>query len=290
MQLGAGEIPVPAGGDNRQHPTEVSVPSEGNRLASHMPHSTMHRYGTETLSPATEHHHHHHLTDHHHNLANHLRQIEDHHQDPDDEDERVNIAAAMRGPIRAEYSLGSLFPNLTGAGASTGTGSNGGDGHHHSQHLEDVLHDDPYLQHQIRGSNVTGTSGGVSPTVRAGSSPGSSRSPHDDQGLSPHRHVQDDGYSPSDQGRLQSLTHLTTMQPPLSSVQNSQGLQDSGRVSAEHIYIDSMYATHPTGTTHHHHQEHDQGPSTPHSPGLARSVFFFIFFSLCVMIHFCLCD
>ncbi|XP_051160725.1 box A-binding factor-like isoform X3 [Leptopilina boulardi] len=301
VQLGAGEIPViPAGGDSRLNPTEVSVPSEGNRLASHMPHSnTMHRYGIETLSPATEHHHHHH---HHHltNLAINLRQIEDHNnhhhhhqqqqQDPDnDDDERVNIA--MRTPIRGDYSLGNIFPNITTAGTTTETGNNNsGDEHqqHHHSHLDDVvLHDDPYLQHQIRGSSntVTGTTtsaGGVSPqvtnTVRAsGSSPGSSRSPHDDQGLSPsHRHVQqqqqqDDGYSPNDQGRLQSLTHLTTMQPPLTSVQTSQGLQDSGRVSAEHIYIDSMYGTHPTGTSHHHHhhQEHEQGPSTP--PGLTSS-------------------
>ncbi|XP_043469552.1 box A-binding factor-like isoform X2 [Leptopilina heterotoma] len=282
VQLGAGEIPVPAGGDSR-HPTEVSVPSEGNRLASHMPHSTMHRYGIETLSPATEHHHHHHqqqqhqhhhLNENNHDLNNHSRQIDDHHNQ-DDDDERVNIVAAMRAPIRGEYSLGNLFPNLTSTGASAGSGSNGADEHHHhhhSQHLEDVLHDDPYLQHQIRGANVTGNSGGVSPqVVRAGSSPGSSRSPHDDQGLSPHRHVQDDGYSPNDQGRIQSLTHLTTMQPPLSSVQTSQGLQDSGRVTTEHIYIDSLYGAHPTGASHHHHQEHDQGPSTPHSPGLASS-------------------
>ena len=240
----------------------------------------MHRYDTETLSPATDHHHHHHthhhqhLSDHHH-LANHIvRQIEDPHQDPEEEDDRVSIVTAIRGP-RNDYSLGHLFPNLATAAASAGAGSNGVD-HHHSQHLDDVLQDDPYLQHQIRGSSTGGTvtSGGVSPPVRTGSSPGSSRSPHGDQGLSPHRHVQDGGYSPNDQGRLQSLTHLTTMHPPLSSVQGSQGLQDSERVN-EHLYIDPIYGSHPTGTPHHH-QEHDQGPSTPHSPGghLSRLVFF----------------
>ncbi|XP_033221304.1 box A-binding factor-like isoform X2 [Belonocnema kinseyi] len=260
-QLGAGEVPVPEGGDSR-HPTEVSVPSEGNRLASHMPHSTMHRYGTETLSSANDHHHHHHHHHLEHHLANHIvRQIEDQHQDPEDDDDRVSIAAAIRGP-RNDYSLAHIFPNLATAAASAGAGSNGD--HHHSQHLEDVLQDDPYLQHQMRGSSAGGTvnSGAVSPPVRTGSSPGSSRSPHDDQGLSPHRHVQDGGYSPSDQGRLQSLTHLTTMQPPLSSVQGNQGLQDSERVS-EHLFLE--YGSHPADTPHHH-QEHDQGPSTPHSP------------------------
>ena len=201
--------------------------------------------------------------------------MEDHRLDPDEEDDRVSIAAAIRGP-RNDYSLGVLFPNLANTASSTGTGSNGSDTHHHSQHLEDVLQDDPYLQQHIRDSSAggTGNSGGVSPPVRTGSSPGSSRSPHDDQGLSPHRHVQEAGYSPNDQGRTQSLTHLTTMHPPLSTVQTNQGLQDSERVS-EHLYIDPIYGSHPTGTPHHH-QEQDQR-SASHSPGgpLSRLVISF---------------
>ncbi|XP_072763979.1 uncharacterized protein [Anoplolepis gracilipes] len=289
VQLGAREVPVPEGGDNR-HPTEVSVASEGRRAGSHMPHSTMHRYGTETLSPTTtDHHHHqqHHQQQPHHHLSEvqqHTvvalsahRHLEDpqqhqHHQETDEDVDRgvSSITAAMRG-ARGDY-LGVLFTNL----ASNATSSNNNHHHHHaSHHLEDVLADEPYLQHQIRGGAPPTSSGGGSgggggsPSVRTvGGSPTSSHSPHDDQGLSsPHRQTQETSYSPTDQGRLQSFTHLTAMQPP-PSVQTNHGLQEAERVSDQQLYIDTIYTHHPTaGTPHHHHQDqHDQGPSTPHSP------------------------
>lgn len=207
-------------------------------------------------------HYHHHYHHHHHHH---------HHQDTDEDVERVSgIAAAMRG-ARGDFNLGVLFPTLaSNAASNTETGNGGGGNHHH--HLEDVLPEDAYLQHQIRapsggggGGANAGTTGGGSPPVRTGSSPGSSRSPHEDQGLSsPHRHGQtDDGYSPNDQGRLQSFTHLTAMQPP--SVQTNHSMQDD-RVS-DQLYMESIY-THHSGNTPHHHQDHDQGPSTPHSPRL----------------------
>ncbi|XP_015587192.1 box A-binding factor isoform X2 [Cephus cinctus] len=266
-QLGAGEVPVPEGGDSR-HPTEASVPPEGNRSTSHMPHSTMHRYGTETLSP-TDHQQHHlsdphtlsvhrHLEEHHHHHH--------HHQETDEDVERVNsITAAMRG-ARGDFTLGAvLFPNLTGSGGA-GTQSGNGSGGNPHHHLEDVLPEDPYLQHQIRAGGGSASAGGVSPPVRTGSSPGSSRSPHDDQDMSsPHRHPgqNDGGYSPTDQGRLQSFTHLTAMQPP-PSVQTNHNLQDADRVS-DQLYMESIYNHHPGGTPHHH-QDHEQATSTPYSP------------------------
>ncbi|XP_071560894.1 uncharacterized protein [Temnothorax nylanderi] len=271
VQLGAREVPVPEGGDNR-HPTEVSITPEGRRASSHMPHSTMHRYGTETLSPTTtdhhhhqqqHHHHHHHLSEVHQHTAlssahRHLEDPQQHHQETDEDVDRgvSGIAAAMRG-ARGDY-LGVLFPNLT---ASSTTSSNGGSNHHHhhhtSHHLEDVLSEEPYLQHQIR-------TGGGSPSVRTvGGSPTSSHSPHDDQGLSSPHHQGQESYSPTEQGRLQSFTHLTAMQPP--SVQTNHGLQEAERVS-DQLYIDSIYTHHAAGTPHHHQDQHDQGPSAPHSP------------------------
>lgn len=242
-----------------------------------MPHSTMHRYGTETLSPTTtDHHHHHQQQQHHHHLSEvHTalssahRHLEDpqHHQETDEDVDRgvSSITAAMRG-ARGDY-LGVLFSNIT---SSSTTSSNGGSNHHHhhhhaSHHLEDVLSEESYLQHQIRAGGAPPTGGG-SPSVRTvGGSPTSSHSPHDDQGLSsPHRQVQETGYSPTDQGRLQSFTHLTAMQPP-PSVQTNHGLQEAERVS-DQLYIDSIYTHHAAGTPHHHQDQHDQGPSAPHSP------------------------
>ncbi|XP_014300783.1 box A-binding factor isoform X2 [Microplitis demolitor] len=268
---GVNEVPIPEGGD--RHPSEVSLTTEGNhRVSSHMPHSTMHRYTSETLSQSAEHHQHqhqqhqhqhqHHQHQHQHlsdsQLARHLEEHghhqhhSNHHQEAA---ERVSgIVAAMRGS-RSDYSLGVLFPNLPGAGSTAGSVDVSS-----AQHLDEVLPEDPYLSHHIRGS-----SGGVSPSnVRTGSSPGSSRSPRDDQGLSPHRsssaHVNnsqtDDGYSPNDQSRLQNFTHLTSMQPP----GVHQSLQDSDRVSD--LYMVSIY--NPAATSHHH-TDHDQ-PPTSHSP------------------------
>ncbi|XP_012061619.1 PREDICTED: box A-binding factor-like [Atta cephalotes] len=282
VQLGAREVPVPEGGDNR-HPTEASIAPEGRRAGSHMPHSTMHRYGTETLSSTTTDHHHHQQQQqqHHHHLSEvhqhtalsavahrHLEDPQQHHQETDEDVDRgvSSITAAMRG-ARGDY-LGVLFPNLT---SSNTTSSNGGSNHHHhhhhhtSHHLEDVLSEEPYLQHQIRGGGAPPT-GGASPSVRTvGGSPTSSHSPHDDQGLSsPHRQAQETGYSPTDQGRLQSFTHLTAMQPP-PSVQTNHGLQEAERVS-DQLYIESIYTHHAAGTPHHHQDQHDQGPSAPHSP------------------------
>ncbi|XP_011687832.1 PREDICTED: box A-binding factor-like isoform X2 [Wasmannia auropunctata] len=276
VQLGAREVPIPEGGDNR-HPTEASIAPEGRRTDSHMPHSTMHRYGTETLSPTTTDQHHHQQQQHHHHLSEvhqhtalssvahrHLEDPQQHHQETDEDVDRgvSSITAAMRG-ARGDY-LGVLFPNLT---SSSTTSSNSGSNHHHhhtSHHLEDVLSEEPYLQHQIRAGGAAPTGGG-SPSVRTvGGSPTSSHSPHDDQGLSsPHRQAQETGYSPTDQGRLQSFTHLTAMQPP--SVQNNHGLQEAERVS-DQLYIDSIYTHHASGTPHHHQDQHDQGPSAPHSP------------------------
>ncbi|XP_070165203.1 box A-binding factor isoform X3 [Polyergus mexicanus] len=287
VQLGAREVPVPEGGDNR-HPTEVSVASEGRRVGSHMPHSTMHRYGTETLSSTTTDHHHHQQHQQHHHLSEmhqhavialssahrHLQdsqQHQHHHQENDEDVDRgvSSITAAMRG-ARGDY-LGVLFTNLATSNA-TSSNSGGSNHHHHaSHHLEDVLSDEPYL-HQIRGSapptsSGNGSGGGGSPSVRTvGGSPTSSHSPHDDQDLSsPHRQAQEAGYSPSDQGRLQSFTHLTAMQPP--SVQTNHGLQEAERVSDQQLYMDSIYTHHATaGTPHHHQDQHDQGSSAPHSP------------------------
>ncbi|XP_023290192.1 transcription factor GATA-4 [Orussus abietinus] len=269
---GAGEVPVPEGGDSC-HPAEASVPSEGNRATSYMRHFTMSRYGPETLSPSDHHHHHHHhhqqqqtqhhLEAHQHPLSAH-RHLEDqqHHksQDVDEDVDRVSsIGAAMRG-TRGDFPLGVLFPTLGAGGGSGSSSGNDNMGNHH--HLEDVLPEDPYLQHHIRAASG-GPGGGVSPPVRTGSSPGSSRSPREDQGISsPHRHSQEGGYSPNDQGRLQSFTHLTAMQPP-PSVQTNHGLQDTDRVT-EQIYIESIYAHHSASTPHHT-QDHDQGPA-PHSP------------------------
>ncbi|XP_078040098.1 uncharacterized protein LOC144471681 isoform X2 [Augochlora pura] len=120
------------------------------------------------------------------------------------------------------------------------------------------------------GGSGGGGGGGGSPTLLTGSSPSSSRSPHDDQGLSsPNRQGHaDGGYSPNEQVR-QSYPHLTVMQPP-SSVQANHGLvQESDRVS-DQLYMEPIYA-HQAATTTHHHQEHDQGPPTPHSPSGALS-------------------
>jgi len=302
VQLGAREVPVPEGGDNR-HPTEASVAPEGRRASSHMPHCTMHRYGTETLSPTTtDHHHHHQSQQHHHHLSElhhaalssahrHLdeqqpQQPQHHHQtetDVEDVDRGVSgITAAMRG-ARGDY-LGVLFPNL--APSNGPTSSNGGGGHHHhhhhaSHHLDEVLSEEPYLQHQIRAGSGGGGGGGAgnagaptagdgSPSMRTvgGGSPSSSHSPHDDQALSsPHRgQVQEAGYSPNDQGRLQSFTHLTAMQPP-PSVQTGHGLQEAERVS-DQLYMDSCTSiySHHAGTPHHHQEQHDQVASAPHSP------------------------
>jgi len=198
----------------------------------------------------------------------HLEDPQQHHQETDEDVDRgvSSITAAMRG-ARGDY-LGVLFPNLT---SSNTTSSNGGSNHHHhhhhhtSHHLEDVLSEESYLQHQIRGGGAPPT-GGASPSVRTvGGSPTSSHSPHDDQGLSsPHRQAQETGYSPTDQGRLQSFTHLTAMQPP-PSVQTNHGLQEAERVS-DQLYIESIYTHHAAGTPHHHQDQHDQGPSAPHSP------------------------
>ncbi|XP_034939684.1 box A-binding factor-like isoform X2 [Chelonus insularis] len=260
---GAIEVTVPEGGDDR-HSSEVSLPSEGNRVSSHMPHSTMHRYAaTETLSQSDHHlnHHHHH---HHHQQPQHLsdpqliqRHLEDanHHQETV---ERLSgIVAAMRG-TRSDFALGVLFPTLTGGGSATTESVESASAHH----LDDVLPEDTYLQHQIRSS---GGGGGVSPPVRTGSSPSSSRSPHDDQGInSPHRHSSnnDGSYSPNDQSRIQNFTHLTSMQPPNPIA--AHGLADNER---NDLYMVSVYNQH-SSTPHHHHQDHDQGPPTPHSsPG-----------------------
>ncbi|XP_015438602.1 PREDICTED: box A-binding factor-like isoform X2 [Dufourea novaeangliae] len=350
------------GGDNRRG-NEGSALSEGNRLGSHAPRSTMNRYGTETLSPtATDHHHphhhhNHHHQRHHHQQHHHLQQqtdtsqhtalsaashrrleeqesqsqsqtVPEQHQEIDHEDglaERVSgITAAMRG-ARGDFNLGVLFPNLNTSNSSNTANEIGATDHHHNHHhhsppphhhqhqhqdqhhqhhLEEVLPDDAYLQHQIRGGGAGGGvagggggssgnggsgssggdgngggggGGGGSPTLRTVSSPSSSGSPHDDQGLSSPHHQ---GLSsPHHQGQLdcayriyrsnsqgsQSYAHLTAMQPP-SSVQANHGLaQDADRVS-DQLYMESIYAHHTAGTPHHHHQEHEQGPPTPHSP------------------------
>ncbi|XP_015112412.1 uncharacterized protein LOC107038045 isoform X2 [Diachasma alloeum] len=236
---GAGtEVAIPEGGDNQHRGSEATLPSEGNRVTSHMPHSTMLRYSTEQLSPSPSQSQSHISDQHNSHLHRHL-------DEPSnlDNDERLSaIAAAMRNPRSGDFPLAVLFPNLTG-----GAGCASDSGHHH---IDDVLPEEAYV-HQMRA-------GDVSPPVRTASSPGSSRSPHDDQGLnSPQRH--EGGYSPSDQGRLQNFTHLTAMQPPTSNVQGH--ILEGDRVS-DQLYIDAMY--HSAGTPHHH-QEHEQG-SSPHSP------------------------
>ncbi|XP_011332333.1 box A-binding factor isoform X2 [Ooceraea biroi] len=295
VQLGAREVPVPEGGDNR-HPAEASVAPEGRRASSHMPHCTMHRYGTETLSPTTtEHHHqsqqhHHHLSElHHAALSSAHRHLDEqqqqqqqlhHHQDTDveDVDRGVSgITAAMRG-ARGDY-LGVLFPNLANLSNGPASSNGGGNHHHHhhhaSHHLDEVLSEEPYLQHQIRGgsggggaSSAGAPTGDVSPTMRTvGGSPSSSHSPHDDQALSsPHRgQAQEAGYSPTDQSRLHTFAHLTALQPP-PSVQTSHGLQEAERVS-DQLYMDSIYSHHAAaGTPHHHQEQHEQVASAPHSP------------------------
>lgn len=284
VQLDAREAPGnPEGGDS----SEVSISTQGRCASSHMLHSTMHRYGTETLSSTTTDIHHHQQQQHHHlsevhqhavlqSAHRHLDDSQQHlHQEADDDVDRnvSSITAAMRG-ARGDY-LGNkdyinllsestrFFANLTSSNAAS---NNGGSNHHHHvpHHLEDVLSEESYLQHQIR------TSGG-SPSVRTvgNGSPTSSHSPHDEQGLSsPHRQAQEAGYSPSDQGRLQSFTHLTAMQPP-PPVQTNHGLQESDRGVSDPIYMDSIYTHHATtaaATPHHHQDQHDQGASAPHSP------------------------
>ncbi|KAH0548853.1 hypothetical protein KQX54_003399 [Cotesia glomerata] len=248
--VGGGGGVIPEGGDRR--PSEVSLATEGSNRVSQMPHSTMHRYG-DSVSQSAEHHHHQslnestltrHLEDGHHHLHH-------HHQLQDTTDRFSGIAAAMRG-VRGDFSLGGMFQGLTSPGSAPGSVDVAA-----GQHLDDVLPEDAYLSH-IRGS-----SGGVSPSnVRTGSSPGSSRSPRDEQPLSPqHRpssaHVssQDDGYSPNDHGRLQNFTHLTSMQPP----GVHQSLQDPERV--QDLYMVSIYNH---GGSGHHHADHDQ--SSSHSP------------------------
>ncbi|XP_050600491.1 hornerin-like isoform X2 [Bombus affinis] len=349
VQLGAREVSVTEGGDNGRS-GEVCALSEENRAGSHALRSTMHRYGSESLSPTAtdhhhhQHHHHHHSQRHHHQQHHHhqqqqqqqhlqsdatqqsvvlssashrhLEEQEAHslshshsqsvpHQETDEDTERTSgITAAMRG-ARGDFTLGMLFPNLSTTGAASSAGDVGandghqqqhGHHHHHHHHLEEVLPDAAYLQHQIRasgggggtgngnnggadggggggggaegnGGGGTGSGGGGSPTLRTGSSPGSSRSPHDDQQLSsPHRQGQSEGggYSPSEHGR-QSYAHLTAMQPP-SSVQANHGLgQDTSDRVSDQLYMDSIYAHHTVGTAHHH-QDHEAGSSTPHSP------------------------
>ncbi|XP_011497283.1 PREDICTED: involucrin-like [Ceratosolen solmsi marchali] len=249
-----------------------------------MPIVAMHRYGTETLSttPIDHHHHHHHhqpQQQHHHQhhqqqineqqqvLTRHLEEQQQQRHDEDQEDvDRVSgITAVMRG-TRAEFNLNVLFPNMPSQNTSDSSGSTNSHHGHHQQHLEEVLHDDTYLQ--IRAS--TGTGEGVSPVpVRTGSSPGSSRSPHEDQQQqqqalsSPNRHNDTSNtYSPAQEPpRLQSFTHLTAMQPTVVSVNH---LQDE-RVQSEQLYIDSIYAHHQQSTSHHH-QEHEQSSTTSHSP------------------------
>ncbi|XP_043283900.1 box A-binding factor-like isoform X2 [Venturia canescens] len=312
-QLGAGEMPIPEGGDSHHRLDEATLPSEGNQVSSHMPHSTMLRYSTETLSSPTDHHSHHH---HHqqqsqqqqqqqqqqHHLSNsqhsslavqrHLEEAQQaqHHQEAS---ERVSgIVAAMRS-ARSDFTLGQFLPHLASATSSSQSPIDVTVNSHHHQHhqqqshshqhqLDDVLTEDPYLQHQMRtpsaGTGATsvasgvGDNGGVSPPLRTGSSPGSSRSPHDEHSRnlsSPsHRHSahNDDDYSPNEQGRLQqSFTNLTSLQPP-NSVQTPHSLQDNERVN-EQLYMESIYAHHSSaGTPHHHHQEHEQPSSSPHSP------------------------
>ncbi|XP_033193486.2 uncharacterized protein LOC117158556 isoform X3 [Bombus vancouverensis nearcticus] len=356
VQLEAREVSVTEGGDNGRS-GEVCALSEENRDASHALRSTMHRYGSESLSPTAtdhhhhQHHHHHHSQRHHHQQHHHHQQQQQQqhlqsdttqqsvvlssashrhleeqeaqshshslshshshsqsvpHQETDEDTERTSgITAAMRG-ARGDFTLGMLFPNLSTTGATSSASDVGAnDGHqqqhghhhhHHHHHLEEVLPDAAYLQHQIRASGGgggagngnnggadggggggggaegnsgggTGSGGGGSPTLRTGSSPGSSRSPHDDQQLSsPHRQGQSEGggYSPSEHGR-QSYAHLTAMQPP-SSVQANHGLgQDTSDRVSDQLYMDSIYAHHAVGTPHHH-QDHEAGSSTPHSP------------------------
>lgn len=312
-QLGAGEIPVPEGGDSHHRLDEATLPSEGNQVSSHMPHSTMLGYSTGTLSPPTDHHSHHqqqsqqqqqqhHLSDSQHSSLSAQRHLgegqQQHHQETT---ERVSgIIAAMRSS-RSDFALGQFLPHLASATSTSqspidvSVNSHHHHHHHHQQphshqhQLDDVLTEDPYLQHQMRTSSAgnggtsvasgvgdnggaSGPNGGASPPLRTGSSPGSSRSPHDDHSRnlsSPtHRHSghNDDDYSPNDHGRLhQSFTNLTSMQPP-NSVQTPHNLQDTERVN-EQLYMESIYAHHSaTGTPHHHHhQEHEQPPS-PHSP------------------------
>ncbi|XP_074109237.1 uncharacterized protein LOC141534002 isoform X2 [Cotesia typhae] len=248
---GGGGVPIPEGGDRR--PSEVSLVTEGSNRVSQMPHSTMHRY-VESVSQSAEHQHH----QHHQSLSDSAltRHLEDghhhlHHHQLQDNAERVSgIVAAMRG-ARGDFNLG-MFQGFTSPGSAPGSVDVAA-----GQHLDDVLPEDAYLPH-IRGS-----SGGVSPSnVRTGSSPGSSRSPRDEQPLSPqHRpssaHVssQDDGYSPNDHSRLQNFTHLTSMQPP----GVHQSLQDQERV--QDLYMVSIYNH---GGAGHHHADHDQ--SSSHSP------------------------
>ncbi|XP_063978767.1 box A-binding factor-like isoform X2 [Diachasmimorpha longicaudata] len=236
---GAGtEVAIPEGGDNQHRGSEATLPSEGNRVTSHMPHSTMLRYSTEQLSPSSSQSQSHMPDQHNSHLHRHL----DEHNNINTDERLSAIAAAMRNSRGGDFPLGVLFQNLT-----SGTGGASDSGHHH---IDDVLPEDAYV-HQMRA-------GDVSPPVRTGSSPGSSRSPHDDQGInSPQRH--EGGYSPSDQGRLQNFTHLTAMQPPANNVQGH--ILEGDRVS-DQLYIDAMY--HSAGTPHHH-QEHEQG-TTPHSP------------------------
>ncbi|XP_026667227.1 box A-binding factor-like isoform X3 [Ceratina calcarata] len=304
VQLGARQVSVTEGGDSGQ-PSEGSVVSEENRAGSHAPRSTMHRYGTESLSAHRHHHHqqqHQHLhsgqASQHNALSSHRHldeQDSQSHQEVDEDVDRVSgIAAAMRG-ARGDFTL--LYSNLGTTGASNSDSEVGtnevhqSQQQHHTQHhqhhqLDEVLTDDAYLQHQIRsgagsgngskggGGGGSGAEGGGSPTLRTGSSPGSSRSPHDDQRLSsPHRQGQaEGGYSPGEQSR-QSYAHLTAMQPPV-SVQSNHGLtQDADRVS-DQLYIDPMYSHHTPGGSHHH-QDHESGSSTPHSPSgvLASSLY-----------------
>ena len=302
-QLGAGEVPIPEGGDSRQR-VEASLPSDENRVSSHMPHSTMLRYSAETLSLPTEHHnnnnnnsnndnqhhqthhHQHHLSDPHqhqqHNSLNLHRHL-DGQQSHQETVERVSGLVSATRVSRSDYSLGQLFPNvpISGTTRQVGVGVDGSTpGHHHHQQLVDeVLPEDAYIQHHIRtargAGGGSGDNGDGSPHVRTGSSPGSSRSPHDEQqGISsPHRHSgqTDGGYSPSNQERLQSFTHLTAMQPP-SSAQGNHSLQDNDRVSD--LLMESIYNHHSAAGTLHHHQEHEQTTSSPHSPSgnMSRSV------------------
>jgi hypothetical protein len=299
-ELGAGEVPaLPEGGDNlrprrrqQRQSIEASYPSEGKSAGSHMPIVVMHRYETEALSPTPidhHHHHHHQPQQHHHHHQHHQQQLSEQHvlarhleeqqpqrQDEDQEDvHRVSgITAAMRG-TRADFNLNVLFPNLPSQNTSSSSGStNSHHGHHQQQHLEEVLHDDTYLQ--IRG----GTGEVMSPVpVRTGSSPGSSTSPHEDQQQqqqqdlsSPHRQNDSSStYSSAQEtSRLQNFTHLTAMQPAVVSVSH---LQDE-RVQSEQLYIDSIYAHHQQSTSHHQHQEHEQSSNAPHSPAGPRLVFF----------------
>ncbi|XP_076282112.1 uncharacterized protein LOC143209820 isoform X2 [Lasioglossum baleicum] len=216
---------------------------------------------------ASDHHNHHH---HHHQQTQ--QQHQHHHHQPQTQhhhhhhlEEVLTDDGYLQHQIRGGGGGGSGSGTTTGGGGGGGGGGSGGSGNGGSgSNGGDVGIGIGVGRGGGGGGGEGGGGGSGSPTLRTGSSPSSSRSPHDDQGLSSPHHQghADGGYSPNEQAR-QSYPHLTVMQPP-SSVQANHGLvQEADRVS-DQLYMETIYA-HQTAASHHH-QEHDQGPPTPHSP------------------------